>query len=113
MLAIVMFRSCNPAPDSSCEDESQAGMTQCAIDRLDQEAVRLRAAEDAAKAAAENERQREVLARSTAAWEAYRDAECARRTESYFYGSVYPMFFAHCLDKLAKERAEELQTKWY
>ena len=54
--------------------------------------------EDAAKALVEAER----------AWTAFRDAECRFDSADNLGGSIYPMVYADCLERLTRTRIEQL-----
>jgi uncharacterized protein YecT (DUF1311 family) len=49
-----------------------------------------------------------LLIAAERAWVAFRDAECALDAGDYIGGSIYPMVYSTCLERLTKARAAQL-----
>lgn len=51
---------------------------------------------------------RETLITAQLAWIKYRDTNCKWQTSKYDGGSIQPLVYASCIDRMSKERTQEL-----
>jgi uncharacterized protein YecT (DUF1311 family) len=94
-----------------CPDQSQQGLNQCAdaaykkadaeLNTVYKEITR-RLKGDAATA--------KLLTNAQKAWIEFRDSECEFANSENVGGSIYPMVYAGCLERLTKTRASQLRA---
>ncbi|HLJ71544.1 MAG TPA: lysozyme inhibitor LprI family protein [Roseiarcus sp.] len=99
-----------PAFGEDCPDQNQQGLNACAnaaykkaddaLNGVYRETMR-RLKDDAAAA--------KLLVAAQKAWIAFRDAECAFAASENAGGSIYPMVYAECLERLTKARTSALR----
>lgn len=99
-----------PAFAEDCPDQSQQGLNACAnaaykkaddaLNGVYREIAR-RLKNDAATA--------KLLVAAQKAWIGFRDAECAFAVSENAGGSIYPMVYAECLERLTKARTTALR----
>jgi uncharacterized protein YecT (DUF1311 family) len=96
---------------AECEDQTQSGLNHCA------DAAYQRA--DAALNVAYKEITRrlkgdaaamQLLVAAQKAWIGFRDAECGFANSANAGGSIYPMVYAQCLERLTKARTSDLRA---
>jgi len=98
-----------PALALDCPGETQAAMDQCADaayrkadDALNKEyqEITRRLKDDTATA--------KLLVSAQKAWIAFRDAECAFSSSANVGGTIYPMVYSYCLERVTSARVKEL-----
>ena len=99
-----------PAFAEDCPDQSQQGLNRCAnaaYQKADEalngayKTILRRLKDDAATA--------KLLVAAQKAWIAFRDAECAFADSENAGGSIYPMVYAECLERLTEARTSALR----
>jgi uncharacterized protein YecT (DUF1311 family) len=95
---------------ADCADQTQAGLNQCA-------AASYARADDALNGAFKELQRRlkgdgaagALLTKAQKNWIAFRDAECAFSSSGELGGSIYPMVYDQCLERVTVERTKRLQ----
>jgi uncharacterized protein YecT (DUF1311 family) len=99
-----------PAYADDCPEQNQNGLNRCAEDSY-------KRADEALNAVYKETMQRlkddaptaKLLLAAQKAWIAFRDAECTFANAENAGGSIYPMVYAGCLERLTKARTKELE----
>ena len=131
VLLVAPFAAGSAAAQAICPDTTgvQANLNECAQRSYRASDDALNAAWSKARdwAAAEDERQRRagfegfdsvdgpkpasnLLLEAQRAWLVYRDNHCAAENLETSNGSMWPMTFTNCLERLTRERTEELES---
>ena len=111
ILACAWLSLSTAAVAAECEDQTQTGLNRCA-DAAYQKAdaalngvykeITRRLKGDAATM--------QLLVSAQKAWLSFRDAECAFANAANTGGSIYPMVYAQCLERLTKARTSDLRA---
>ena len=111
ILACAWLALAASASAEECADQSQMGLNRCAnaayekadaaLNGVYKEITR-RLKSDAAKTG--------LLVNAQKAWLAFRDAECTFANSANAGGTIYPMVYSECLERLTKARTAELRA---
>ena len=100
-----------PKKNDPCADpQSQAEMTQCAVNAYKAADTALNQVYPKLMALLDDEEKAQLKAAQTA-WLKYRDANCDFVADQYKGGSMRPMIYAGCLEDVTKKRTSELKTQ--
>ncbi|NLQ04450.1 lysozyme inhibitor LprI family protein [Cylindrospermopsis raciborskii] len=100
--AIAQFSDCQKAV-------TQAQLNQCAAINAKTADQKLNDAYNKVLAIYKGKRQAKLLVAAEEAWIKYRDASCAFSRSRVEGGSIMPMVYLNCLERLTKERTQELE----
>ncbi|OPH11436.1 lysozyme inhibitor LprI family protein [Cylindrospermopsis raciborskii] len=100
--AIAQFSDCQKAV-------TQAQLNQCAAINAKTADQKLNDAYNKVLAIYKGKRQAKLLIAAEEAWIKYRDASCAFSRSRVEGGSIMPMVYLNCLERLTKERTQELE----
>lgn len=112
-LCLALLLPTLPAGAQECDpsDETQSGMNLCAHAAYRAQDARLNDAyRRVMQRLAVDAGDRKLLQAAQRAWIAFRDAECAFRTEGYAGGSLRPMLVSQCLADLTAARTAQLEA---
>jgi uncharacterized protein YecT (DUF1311 family) len=100
--AIAQFSDCQKAV-------TQAQLNQCAAINAKTADQKLNDAYKKVLAIYKGKPQAKLLVAAEEAWIKYRDASCAFSRSRVEGGSIMPMVYLNCLERLTKERTQELE----
>lgn len=55
-------------------------------------------------------REKDLLTRAERAWVAFRDKECTYQSSENEGGSIYPLVYSGCLERLTKDRTQQIDA---
>jgi uncharacterized protein YecT (DUF1311 family) len=94
-----------------CPDQTQQGLNQCADAAYRKADAALNGAyKEIARRLKDDAETTKLLVNAQKAWIAFRDAECTFANAENADGSIYPMVYAGCLERLTKARTNELRA---
>jgi len=109
-ICCVLCLSSGLAFAQDCPDQTQTGLNQCAaesyakadetLNRLYREIVQKLKGQDQAAG---------LFVKAQKSWLAFRDSECAFASSGVSGGSIHPMIYSMCLERLTRERASQLR----
>ena len=108
-MLLVLPMSAALAEDCS-SPQTQLAMNQCAAESLNKSDAGLNRAYGQIKQRLKGDHDAtNLLIVSERSWVTFRDAECKFASVGVVTGSIYPMIFSSCLDRLTKARTAELK----
>jgi uncharacterized protein YecT (DUF1311 family) len=110
-LALIMMAAFTSVVDADeCDNAmDQETMNACARQSFEKADAELNAVYKKLQSRKKNDAQAEkLLIAAKRAWAAFRDAECEFDAADNIGGSIYPMIYSGCLERLTKARIEQL-----
>lgn len=98
------------AQQPNCQNETQMALNQCAALNAEAADRRLNQVYQQVQAKYQESQLSKLLTDAEAAWIKYRDASCKFSESRFAGGSIVPMVYSNCLEKLAKQRTQELES---
>jgi uncharacterized protein YecT (DUF1311 family) len=96
---------------AECEDQSQTGLNRCADAAYQKADAALNGVyKDITRRLKSDTAAMQLLVTAQKAWLGFRDAECAFVNSANAGGSIYPMVYAQCLERLTKARTGDLRA---
>ncbi|OWU68731.1 hypothetical protein ATO3_23585 [Marinibacterium profundimaris] len=109
-MAIAALALCLPAmAQAACPGDTQVEMNECAAAEYKAADAELNAAWKPAKAFFDEAGHGEDLLKAQRAWIAFRDANCQAEAAPYTTGSIQPLVFSSCMERLTRQRTEDLK----
>ena len=111
-LSICLALGAVPAAHAyDCADQTQPGLDVCADAAFKKADAGLNGAyKDILKRLKDDSAKTKLLVTAQKAWLSFRDAECAFSAAGVTGGSIYPMVVSLCLERVTKERTEDLSV---
>lgn len=99
-----------PALAQECDRQTQRDMNSCADAHFGTANMALTSAYGAlASRLKQKPASLAMLAKTQKAWTAWREAECRFTNAGYVEGTIYPMVYALCLERLTQRRIEQVR----